>query len=329
MTGSSPGDPSALLDPLERFGMKAGTSANDHGPFKAAATVAPVDVAPRDLIVVPDGDVVSPPEVPPTLIVDVVYRTLPSGSTPLELRADVLVPDGVGPFPIVVFVPGGGFVRSPKDAASIRRTAVAARGFVVVSVEYRTLRHGTYRDGVDDVAAAVGWVRDHADGFRGDPERLALWGESAGGYLAALAVTTGTVRHVSAVVDTFGLTDLSRVAMDFDAAERARHLTAEIPEAQYVFGRHSGLTVLDDPDEVQRANPVAHVSGTEPPFLLLHGEIDGLVSPGQSRLLHEALLGAGVPSTRLVVAGAGHYGIEWSSGTVLDRIIEFLAERLR
>ncbi len=95
-----------------------------------------------------------------------------------------------------------------------------------------------------------------------------------------------------------------------------------------MFGRHSGMTIDDDPGEVQRANPVRHVSGAEPPFLLLHGEIDGLVSPGQSQLLHQALLARGATSTRHVVAGAGHYGMEWSSRTVLDLIAEFLAERL-
>ena len=96
----------------------------------------------------------------------------------------------------------------------------------------------------------------------------------------------------------------------------------------YVFGRSSGRTILDDPDEVQRANPVSHVSGDEPPFLLLHGEIDGLVSPGQSLLLHRALLDAGVASTRYVVGGAGHYGIEWCSQTVLDLIGRYLDDVL-
>lgn len=318
---------SSTVDRLERFGMKAGTSANDHGPFRAAGTVAAVDVDPDDLIVVPDGDTVSVPDVTPLLVPDLVHRTFSPGSRPTELLADVLVPAGTGPFPVVVFVPGGGFVRSPRDAALMRRTAVADRGFVVVSVEYRTLRHGTYREGVDDVAAAVEWVRSRAAEFGGDRERVALWGESAGGYLAALAVTTRAVTGVRAVVDTFGLTDLSQVAMDFDDAERERHFSADITEAQYVFGRDSGMTILDDPVEVQRANPVAHVTGTEPPFLLLHGDRDGLVSPGQSRLLHEALTAAGADSTRLVVSGAGHYGPEWSSATVLDRIVAFLADR--
>ena len=68
---------------------------------------------------------------------------------------------------------------------------------------------------------------------------------------------------------------------------------------------------------------------TEPPFLLLHGEIDGLVSPGQSQLLHRALLDADVDSQRVVVAGAGHYGLEWSSATVLDRIADHLDHHLR
>ncbi|NNE12547.1 MAG: alpha/beta hydrolase, partial [Ilumatobacter sp.] len=179
-----------------------------------------------------------------------------------------------------------------------------------------------------DVAAAIEWARTAAPEFGGDRARVALWGESAGGYLAALAVTTGAVSGVAGVVDTFGLTDLSQVAMDFDDAERARHHTAEITEAQYLFGRRSGMTIDDDPAVVQRANPVARVAGDEPPFLLLHGERDGLVSPGQTQLLHRALLDHGVDSTRYVVAGAGHYGLEWSSRTVVDLIVGHLRRRL-
>jgi acetyl esterase/lipase len=313
-------DPLVPTDPLEVHGMKAGTTANDHGPFRAAATVRPADLTDSSLLRVPDGDVVRCRTPWPEMV-----HGVPFGD---GLHADVLVPRGDGPFPVVVFVPGGGFVLSPRSAALVRRTAIAERGFVVVSIEYRTLRRGTATDGVADVAAAVDWARTHAAEYGGDPGRVALWGESAGGYLSALAVTSGSVDGLRCVVDTFGLTDLSKVAMDFDAGEQARHLTPEITEAQYVFGRDSGMTILDDPDAVQRVNPVRHVHGGEPPFLFFHGEIDGLVSPGQSQLLHQALLAAGVDSTRYVVAGAGHYGLEWSSTTVLSLIGEFLARHL-
>lgn len=332
--------PSLLpTEPLEVHGMRAGISAHDHGPFRAAASVAVADLTDSEIIDVPEGDVVVCPTPWPAVANDLVYATVSSDDGErVDLRADVLTPFGVPAggdgaddvelLPVVIFVPGGGFVLSPKSAALIRRTAIAQRGFVVVSVEYRTLRQGTYRDGVRDLAAAVAWVREHASEFGGDPSRCALWGESAGGYLSAMAVTTGAVTGIDCVVDVFGLTDLSQVAMDFDADERARHLTAEITEAQYIFGRRSGLTIVDDPDQVQRANPVRHVGGHEPPFLLLHGEIDGLVSPGQSQLLHRALLDAGVASRRIVVRGAGHYGMEWSSSKVLDVIADHLRTHL-
>lgn len=333
--------PSLLpTEPLEVHGMRAGISAHDHGPFRAAASVTAADLTDSVLVEVPEDDVVVCPEPWPAVAGDVVYATVTTGAgESIDLRADVLTPlsnepvdggpSGTGPLPVVIFVPGGGFVLSPKSAARIRRTAIAQRGFVVVSVEYRTLRQGTYRDGVADVAAAVAWVREHASEFGGDPSRCALWGESAGGYLSAMAVTTGAVTGIDCVVDVFGLTDLSQVAMDFDADERARHLTPDITEALYIFGRGSGMTILDDPVEVQRANPVAHVGGHEPPFLLLHGEIDGLVSPGQSQLLHRALLDAGADSQRIVVRGAGHYGMEWSSATVLDLIAGHLHAHLQ
>lgn len=321
-------------DPLEVHGMRAGVSDHDHGAFRAAAWVAPADLTASSLLTVPDGDLAVCRVPWPEMVHDVEYRSVATAAGAVAaLRLDLLVPradvHGDGPLPLVVFVPGGGFVMSPKSGALLRRTAIAERGFVVASIEYRTLRTGTYTDAVDDVAAAVASLRRHAQEFRIDPERVALWGESAGGYLAAMAVTTGALTGVRCVVDVFGLTDLSQVAMDFDPEERSRHHTPDITEAQFVFGRHSGMTIDDDPVEVQRANPVRHVSGAEPPFLLFHGEVDGLVSPGQSQLLHRALLDHGVDSTRHVVAGAGHYGLEWSSATVLGLIADFVTLHTR
>ncbi|NNE11954.1 MAG: alpha/beta hydrolase, partial [Ilumatobacter sp.] len=203
----TPLDPAWLRpsDPLDVHGMRAGETALDHGGFRAAATVAPADLADSTLIEVPPDDLVRiEPSALPMLSAGHVFRTVDvPGGQPVELRADVLVPvsqsadmaaasatGSPSRLPIVVFVPGGGFVQSPRRSALLRRAAVAAAGFVVVSIEYRTLRHGTAFDGVSDVAAAIEWARTAAPEFGGDRARVALWGESAGGYLAALAVTT-------------------------------------------------------------------------------------------------------------------------------------------
>ena len=110
---------------------------------------------------------------------------------PLNLRMDVIVPAAPGAHPLVIFVPGGGFVMSAKAGGRRMRRALAAAGYVVASIEYRTSRHGaTYLDGLADVRAAVRFLRANAAEYHIDPSHVALWGESAGGYLVAMAGAT-------------------------------------------------------------------------------------------------------------------------------------------
>src|ERR1700743_3056191 len=137
-----------------------------------------------------------------------------------RLRLDVHVPVTVGPHPLVVFVPGGGFVVAPRRMARRQREFLAAAGYAVASVEYRTTRqHATYDDGVADVQAAITYLTERAGDFSVDPDRIGIWGESAGGYLASMVgLTDGRIR---AVVDQFGASDLSHVADGFDSRMRA------------------------------------------------------------------------------------------------------------
>ena len=108
------------------------------------------------------------------------YDGAKKGGAPLVLRMDILVPEAPGLHPLVVFVPGGGFIASAKAGGRRMRRALAAAGYVVASIEYRTTRHGaTYLDGLADVRAAVRFLRAGAAEYRVDPTRVALWGESA------------------------------------------------------------------------------------------------------------------------------------------------------
>jgi EmrB/QacA subfamily drug resistance transporter len=266
---------------------------------------------------------------------DVVYatRTRPDGSA-LALRLDLLRPSGRAAAPLVVYVPGGGFVVSPKEAAPATRAHVARAGFAVASVEYRTvLTGGTYADAVADVADAIRFLRSHADDLGVDPGRVGLWGESAGGYLAAMI---GLTTPVDAVVDFFGGSDLARLADDHD--EPTRRALRSPGNHVAAFLGEPGRDLRDVPDAVAAADPATYVDATAPPFLLFHGSDDRLVSPSQSLLLHSALRAAGAESTRYVLRGANHgdlaflgdpdAGRVWSTTTVLDLVTGFLRERL-
>jgi acetyl esterase/lipase len=213
---------------------------------------------------------------------------------------------------------------SNKKMCLDARTFVAEAGFVVASVEYRTIPAGaTYRDTVADVRAAVQYLRDHAADYGIDPARAAVWGESAGGYLAAMVGLTGDVQ---AVFDKFGASDLSKVAADFD--EESQPAFAPLAGA---FAHYSNGYSAD-------ANPLTHITPDSPPFLLMHGSADTLMSPSQTLILHNALVAAGVDSTRYIVDGAGHgdvlfsgpeAGLPWTTEETMGIVVGFFTRTLK
>lgn len=268
---------------------------------------------------------------------DVVFatRALPDG-TSLNLLMDVQIPLSRGKrHPLVIYVPGGGFMMAAKEQALNLRTYVADAGFVVASVQYRTMLNGaTFRDGIADVKSAIRYLRAHAQLYDIDTGRVAVWGESAGGYLAAMVGVTNGVKSfevgndldqesdVQAVVDKFGPSDVSKIAADFDPQLRASY-QANNPFLPYLEG-----------NAATAANPLTYIKATAPPFLIFHGSQDRLVSPSQTLLLHNALAAAGVRSTRYVLEGAGHgdlafmgdfeAGLPWSTRQTMGIIVDFL-----
>ena len=255
----------------------------------------------------------------------------------LVLRMDVVMPKTPGPHPLVVYIPGGGFVVAPKVGGAIMRRYVASAGYVVASVEYRTTRHGaTWTDGVEDVRVAIRYLVAHADEFGIDPSRVAVWGESAGGYLASMVGVGNADGTVAAVVNKFGGSALERLADGFDDATIAATYVPGNAPARYVHGPRARL-IDDDEAALRAADPVSYASADAPSFLLFHGSDDRLVSPVQTALLHRALLAAGADSTRYVVLGAGHGDIAvkggeekyWTTVPMMRIITDFLDRALR
>jgi acetyl esterase/lipase len=237
------------------------------------------------------------------------------------LRLDLLTPAAPGRYPLVVYLPGGGFVMAHRGMARPERGFVAAAGYAVASIEYRTIRHGaTYRDGVADGRAAIDHLVGQADAYGIDANRIAVWGESAGGYLASLIGLSDP--RVQAVVDQFGASDLSRVADGFDARMRAALAHPRHPIHRY------GAT---------NANLIDLVRPGAPAFLLLHGDDDRVIPPGQTLALHQALKAVGVDSTHYLLVGAGHGRLalarrqarQWTTVQLMTLITDFLDEHLR
>ena len=272
-----------------------------------------------------------------------------AGRGKYRFRMDVHVPRAGGPHPLVVFVPGGGFVTSVRRAGAKRRAYVAGHGFVVASIDYGTIPQAArFVDGVADVRAAIRFLRANAGQFKIDPKGAALWGESAGGYLAAMtALTEGDTQYdqglhldqsssVDSVVDVFGAADLDRLAEGFDAGTVAAHDRPASANARYVLGHDTRLRLSDRPAEAATASPAALAARRESipqRFLLLHGTDDRIVSPNQSVALYTALRAHRADAELCLVEGAEHGDIAvagatgrlWSTVEIMDRIVDFLS----
>ncbi|WP_210583351.1 alpha/beta hydrolase [Streptomyces sp. GESEQ-35] len=282
---------------------------------------------------------------------DIVYSSPTTAGKKTDLKLDLQVPKGSGAKPLVVYITGGGFVADDKAANPGQRTYVADQGYAVASIEYRTIANGaTYKDGVADVKSAIRYLRAHADQYGIDGTKVAVWGQSAGGYLAAMAGTTngdkqfdigdnlGQSSEVQAVVYEFGAGDLSKIADDFDAATQKTYNAPGSFVNAYVFGPGSKKTVTDDAAANAAANPATYINSRTAPFILLQGDNDHVISPSQSLILADALKAKDVDATRYVVKGADHgdmsfvgdpkAGIPWSTQKVMGTITSFLGERI-
>ena len=267
---------------------------------------------------------------------DIVYAQVGDRKLLLDLH---LPPKSKEPLPVVVWVHGGGW-RSGSKGSGGPALPLVSRSFAVVDVDYRLSGEALFPAQIQDCKAAVRWVRANAAKYGLDPDHIGAWGSSAGGHLVALLGTAGDAREfdtetnrdyssrVQAVCDWFGPTDF--LQMDTHAIEGSTliHNAPKSPESLLVGG-----PIQQEPYRalVTKANPITYVTKDDPPFLIMHGDKDILVSPHQSELLSDALKKAGVDATLHIVKGAGH-GLrdgEQSPDKLFEMVAAFFDARLK
>ena len=226
--------------------------------------------------------------------------------------------------PVALFVPGGGFIscRIDHKYESTHRYLIS-KGYAVGVFEYHIIGQGTFRDAAEDVRGAVQWVKEHGPEYGLDPERIALVGNSGGGYVAALAACKDP-SDIRCVVNFYGLSDLVDNKKDYGEKAVREHHKPTSSDSQFMNGVYSGKGLMDDPEAAKEADPVTWVDGDEPPFLHFHGDEDLLVSPSQTLHLHEALLKEGEESIRYIVPGAGHADKAFRTKEALDTAADFM-----
>ena len=213
------------------------------------------------------------------------------------LLADVAAPEGDGPFPVILSVHGGRWIRGTRrDNGAIDVRQWAGFGFFAMTIDYRLVTCTPAPACYEDVLCAIRWVHAHADDYRLDTQRLYIVGMSAGGHMVSLAATLGQGRYAArggweaapcrftAAISLSGAYDLK--SLDWG----------------------SGWTPVGEPWDEARgyASPLTHVSPQTRPLLLLHSDDDGSVPVAQANRMAAALGEAGAPHRYLHFTDRGH-----------------------
>jgi alpha-L-fucosidase 2 len=231
---------------------------------------------------------------------------------------DLHIPDGRGPFPAAILVHGGGFDEGSRGA-NVRPLfePLANAGYAWFSIDYRLAPAAHFPEAIEDIHAAIRWVKSHAPEYHIDVRRIALIGESAGGFLVNYAGTHETPEtRVAAVVDFYGPVDYANLALErrdhperFNMASVNRHLS------NGGGFRFFGVNELDAAgiEKLNAIAPIRAVHNGMPPFLCIHGTKDDQVPFHQTTAMCDAIRKKGVKCELITIEGGGHGMSGWKA----------------
>lgn len=229
------------------------------------------------------------------------------------LRMDCFYPkQPQGKLPVILWIHGGGW--SSRELTRVYRperamAELAKQGYFCASIDYRLAPEHVFPAQLEDCKCAVRYLRAHADTLPIDPEHIGVWGESAGGHLAALMALTGDcpelegtggwegyASSVQAAVLWYAPTDLLALQQAYDPREGGRTILTQL-----VGRQGDGLEAA-----LRQASPIAYVRGGGAPMLVMHGDRDGIVPPEQSVAFVRACNAAGQAARMIMVHDQGH-----------------------
>ena len=260
------------------------------------------------------------------LVRDVVYSEVPGpGEGSIELTLDAAFPRQSGDallLPAVIYIHGGSYRSGSKEMGLPFVIAFAEGGYFAASINYRLSGVAPFPAAVHDCREAVRFLRAGAKELGIDPDRIGVWGPSAGGHLSALVATSGNDRTLEAERDVAAAV---RCAVAVSAPVDFRRFDAARGRAAGMFRQWLG----EDPDVYRRnaeaASPLAYLDKSDPPILIVHGTADRLVPIEQAEIFKAALEEAGVPVELVAIEGGDHYLAQRAPH---HRIAEFFDEHL-
>ena len=241
--------------------------------------------------------------------VDVPY----SSENPDVRLLDVFRPEQGANGCCIFFVHGGGWAGGSKESWHSVMAHFCARGYVCTSPNYHLAPAWHFPRQFEDVRTAMSFVKSNAQAWGFSAEKVAVWGSSAGGHLAAMLATTSPEDDLGIMAET-QIRDTRPAACvclcTIFAVRGYEEINAEIAR---MIENFMGTAEKEDPELLRRASPMDRLTGREPPFLMIVGDADRITPIHHHEAMAEALLSRGGTVKLIVLAGADHgfgYGVE-------------------
>lgn len=271
----------------------------------------------------PAGSAQQPIQLPETveLLKDVEYGKGGERALKLHILRPKTAPKDA--MPVLVWIHGGGWQGGSKDSGIGRLAKYAERGYCCASIEYRFSKEAVFPAQIEDCKCAIRFLRAKAKEYQLDPDRIGVWGSSAGGHLVALLGTSAAIKELEGKGGWPEQSSRVQAVCDFcGPADFPKWGDTAHPAVLALFGGK----VKEKAELAAKASPVTHISKDAPPFLIVHGDEDKVVPLDQSESLNAALKKAGIDVTLHVVKGGGHgFG-----GPEIDKLVaDFFDKHLK
>jgi acetyl esterase/lipase len=258
-----------------------------------------------------------------------------AGNSNPKQAVDVYVPKQAGkPLPVVALIHGGGWVNGDRLGYASLAIQLARTGeYAAVTVGYRLSGEASWPAQIHDCKAAIRWIRANARALNLDPDKIAVWGSSAGGHLSSLLGTSGDVAELEGDLGPYkGVSSRVQAVVNLCGPEDFTQALVFNKNGQPVWDDAAVTGLLGGPAterkaEARAASPVTHVTPDDPPFITFHGTADQRVAFRHAEVIHAALQKAGVPSLLVPITDGGHSAVRHD--TVKERGQAFLDRVLR
>lgn len=268
------------------------------------------------------------------LIADVSYSALSEANT-----FDLYLPsEGKAPYPVVVYVHGGGFVQGDKAHHLSPLLQVLGRGYALACVNYRLSGEAPFPAVVQDVAEAISYLQRRADKWSLDPERVLLWGETHGAYVTDRIAIDGPKGGLDFLPTRCPVSALrlAGVVSMYAPLDLAGYYRSKMADKSLNFGPEVFASICDvyaqDADTLysylEEQNPIQRIDGSECPFYLIHGELDDEI-PHENTYALDAALTAAMVDHELDIVEGGHHGLDfYDNARAAEPILSFIDRAL-